>query len=78
MERLTHKKMILEYMRVGNNLTTLDALQLFGCMRLSAVIHDMRKDGYAIKTIVCEEKNRFGKLIQYAKYGLADDDRVAR
>ena len=47
-------------------------------MRLSAVIHDMRKDGYAIKTIVCEEKNRFGKLIQYAKYELADDDRVAR
>ena len=33
----------------GNTLTSLEALNLFGCMRLASRIHDLRERGMAIK-----------------------------
>jgi len=34
----------------GNSLTTLDALNMFGCFRLSARIANLREEGYDIVT----------------------------
>lgn len=39
---------ILAYMREGHAITSLEALSLFGCLRLSARIHDLRDRGHAI------------------------------
>jgi hypothetical protein len=39
---------ILSYMLLGNSISAYEALQLFGCFRLAARIHDIRKMGYAI------------------------------
>lgn len=39
--KTTQSNQILEYMRQGNSITPLEALNLFGCMRLGARIYDL-------------------------------------
>jgi hypothetical protein len=39
---------ILEYMRHGNKITPLEALNLFGCMRLQARIFDIKELGHKV------------------------------
>lgn len=56
---------ILEYMRAGNSITPLDALRLFGCMRLGARIYDLKQRGYEINTSIVKDKDT-GK--RYALY----------
>lgn len=41
--------LIKEYLEAGNKLTALEALKLFGCMRLPSRIHDLNKRGMNIK-----------------------------
>lgn len=41
--------MILEWMDKGNTITSLQALDLFGCMRLASRIFDLRERGHNIK-----------------------------
>ena len=37
------RKQILAYLQSGNQLTSLEALQKFNCLRLSARIHELKK-----------------------------------
>ena len=50
----------------GHSLTTLDALTLFGCFRLSARISNLREEGYDIVTEMVEVNDK-----RIAKYYLA-------
>jgi len=45
--------MVLEYLKSGKILTPLEALQLFGCFRLSARIYELKDKGWPIH---CERK----------------------
>lgn len=38
------RKQIFSYMMDGNRITSLEALQLFGCMRLASRISDIRRN----------------------------------
>lgn len=40
---------ILAHLRSGRTLTPLQALDLYGCNRLAARIHDLKKAGYPIE-----------------------------
>ena len=58
---------ILEHLNSGRSITAIEALQLYGCFRLAARIHDLKKAGVPIK---CEEREtESGKRI--ASYSLA-------
>lgn len=41
-------KQILEYLQSGKKLTPLEALNLFGCLRLGARIYDLKQKGFNI------------------------------
>jgi hypothetical protein len=43
--------LILEYLKSGNSITPIEALNLFGCFRLSARIYDLKKEGHDIKPV---------------------------
>lgn len=58
---------ILEYMRAGNSITPLDALRLFGCMRLGARIYDLKQDGHVINTLIVKDDLSGAR---YARYSL--------
>lgn len=45
----SQNKAILSYLRGGNKITQLLALEMFGCMRLPSRIHDLKKVGIEIK-----------------------------
>ena len=58
---------IAAYLHKGLTLTSLEALRLFGCMRLASRIHDLRERGENI--IV--EKIKLGNGKHVAQYRLA-------
>ena len=44
-------KAILKHLKAGRKITPIQALNLYGCFRLSARIHNLRADGHKIDTI---------------------------
>ena len=47
---LSQAKRILAYMKAGNRITPIEALEKFGSFRLGARIADLRADGHEIKS----------------------------
>ena len=45
---MTQSDQVMEYLLTGAELTPLEALDKFGCLRLAARIWDLRKDGVDI------------------------------
>lgn len=68
MKPKTQKEAILSYLQKGKSVTPMNALQLFGCFRLSSIIHKLRNEGYKIATKNVKFKSRFGFAGMYASY----------
>jgi hypothetical protein len=64
----SQSELILRYLQAGNKLTPLDALRLFGCLRLGARIWDLRQGGHQIAMKIVETAS--GKHV--AEYHLLD------
>ena len=62
--------MILRFMRDYGGISQAQAIDEFGCYRLSSRIWDLRNSGHAIKTEKRTRKNRYGKTVTYAYYSL--------
>ena len=62
---MSQNKKILNYLLKGKKLTPIDALEKFGCFRLSARILDLRKEGY---DIISENITKKGKT--FAQYSM--------
>ena len=60
-ESQTQCKMIANWLKQGYTLTSLEALQRFGCMRLASRIWDLREKGLEIET--CKIKTNNGKWV---------------
>jgi hypothetical protein len=63
MKNPSQNEAILAALSSGKPLTALDALNEFGCFRLAARIHDLRKEGHDIEEATIE---RNGK--RYSEY----------
>ena len=61
----SQKENILEYLQIGNKITPLEALYQFGSFRLSAIIFDLRQEGF---NIITHNKKVDGKT--FAEYEL--------
>ena len=67
--------MVLDALLDGDSITPMDALDKYGCFRLAAVIYDIKKDGYKVKTTIVRNKLS-GK--RYAKYSLDNNDNLRK
>lgn len=47
---ITHQIKVLSHLKQGNTLTQREAINLFNCYRLSAVIYNLRRKGFVIET----------------------------
>ena len=65
---MTQSEAILKDLKSGNTITSLEALQRYGCLRLAAVIHSLRKEGFDVGTEMVDVN---GKTI--AKYSLLNE-----
>ena len=61
----SQKENVLEYLQRGNKITPLEALYQFGSFRLSAIIFDLRQEGF---NIITHNKTVDGKT--FAEYEL--------
>lgn len=53
----SQNKRILNYLKRGQRITPMDALELFGCFRLAARVHDLRNEGHNIAKQIIELSN---------------------
>ena len=67
-KEITQYDMVLNYLKVYGKISPLEAYKEFAVLRLSAIIYEMRKDGYNIETKYTTSKNRFGASVTYATY----------
>lgn len=64
----TSKGRILDYLvKHKEGLTSKEAYDMFGTTRLSARIHNLRKN-HNIETVMQEGTNRYGEHVSYARY----------
>ena len=57
MKKISQSQKIFEHLWNGNTLTPIEALERFGCFRLSARIKNLRDDGLDIKTDIITTKS---------------------
>ena len=67
MKKPSQKDQVLDHLKSGRAITPLEALQWFGAFRLSAILYDLKKDGWDISTEMVTDP-RTGK--SFAKYQL--------
>lgn len=70
MAKMSQRKAVLQHLQTYKTITSMDAINLYGATRLSAIIYDLRDAGYNIKTHSKVTKNRYGNITTYAEYEL--------
>ena len=74
LENLNQKGQVEYYINRFGSITSLEAFQDLGITRLSAVIYDLKKEGYEIHKIPETSLNRFGRKVSFDRYYFADSD----
>lgn len=62
---MTQKEQIINLLKTGRSITPMSALRNYGCYRLAAVIHKLKKQGMDIETTIINEGDK-----TYAQYNL--------
>ena len=71
---MTQCERIVKYLDDFGSITTIEAFSELGIARLASRIHDLREAGYDIKAEHIKTKNRYGNIVYYARYRLADTE----
>lgn len=61
---------VLNRLREHGSITSMEAFELFGATRLSAIIFNLRRKGHHIETVPMGATDRYGHAVSYAKYVL--------
>ena len=73
MKRITQKERVVEFITKEGSITSLDAFRELGCTRLSAVIFNLKEDGYEFETKFETKKNRWGDPVSFARYSFKEN-----
>lgn len=66
-------EIILKHLQEKGSITSYEAIQKYGCTRLSQYIYLLRKNGYVIRSVNHTTKNRYGQKVTYSQYVLLDE-----
>ena len=64
--------LVLKHLQSGKEINPMEALSLYGTMRLGAVIFTLKTEGHKIHSRLHYYKNPMGKTKHYAIYKLED------
>ncbi len=64
---------VLRHLQENGSITSVEAIELFGATRLSAIIFNLRRKGHDIETVMKRGTDRYGHDMSYAKYVLHED-----
>lgn len=62
------------HLETYGSITSLEAMQEYGIMRLASRVSDLKKAGIPIKAEMVSGINRFGEATSYAKYSLGVEE----
>ena len=65
-------EIVLRHMEELGSITSLEAMQEYGIMRLASRITDLKKAGYPIRREMVTRKNRYGETVTLARYSIAE------
>ena len=69
---MTQCEMILKHMQECGTITSWEAMQEYGIMRLASRITDLKEAGIPIKREMVSQKNRHGDTVTFARYSIAE------
>lgn len=67
---MTQCDRIQRHLEDYGSITSLEAMQEYGIMRLASRIADLKQMGIPIKTEMVSGKNRYGEKTSFAKYSI--------
>ena len=67
---MTQEQKVLRHLQEIGSITSWEAIMEYGITRLSAIILNLKKQGYEIESERVTTKNRFGENCTFAKYML--------
>ena len=71
---MTQTERIIRHLKDYGSITSLEAMNEYGIMRLASRICDLKNRGYDIKSLSTKSVNRYGEPIRYATYMLEGED----
>lgn len=71
---MTQCEKILRHMEDYGGITSLEAMQEYGIMRLASRIADLKRMGVPIRKETVSGKNRYGEATSYARYSIKGAD----
>ena len=70
--KLSQCDIVLRHLQTFGSLTSLEAVNEYGILRLASRISDLKRMGYNITSSVGSGKNRFGETTHFSVYKLED------
>lgn len=67
---MTQCDRIVRHLEDYGSITSLEAIQEYGILRLASRINDLRRAGYRITSSTATGKNRYGETTRYSIYRL--------
>lgn len=68
---MTQCEQVLRHMEEQGSITSMEAMQEYGIMRLASRITDLKKAGIQIHREMVSRKNRYGEIVAFARYSIA-------
>lgn len=68
---MTQCEQVLQHMEKYGSITSKEAMEKYGIMRLASRITDLKKADIAIEREMVTQKNRYGDLATFARYSIA-------
>ena len=75
---MTQNEAVLRHLLDNRSITSLEAMERYGIMRLGARIYDLKKQGYPIKTYLRVGKSQNGESMVYAEYRMERREEARR
>ena len=70
MEKLSQCEKILRHLEDYGSITSLEAMNEYGIMRLASRVTDLKNKGYPITREMVRGVNRYGEATSFARYEL--------
>lgn len=74
MGKVSQKSKVLNHLQNHRCITSMEAFSKYNATRLSAIIFNLREEGYLIKTTKITKKNSDGNVCNYAEYSLMTEE----
>lgn len=75
---MTQNEEVLRHLMKEIGITSREAMEKYGIMRLGARIYELKKQGYPIKTYLRIGKSRNGESMVYAEYRMERREEARR